>query len=775
MSTKGVFLTMSALFGTLAAMENFFLFLIITMIFFIFLLQRIKVEIKYIMLFLVIFSVFFIRAYLEIDSNQTHFLGSERNFILLFNEIGKINGDLLTIAVTDQKSKEPLLLRYKIKTENEKKLLQNELSPGMVCRVKGLLEKPPESSNPNAFNYKNYLLQNGIHWILEPEAFHINSCQNSPTPLTSIKRFRAEGIRYLEDYFPKETVPLAAALLFGSSDLISAETMDDYRDLGIVHLLAISGLHIAIVVAIFYQLLLRVGITRENCVLLLLLCLPLYGILTGASPSVNRSIMMTMILLICKRWGSAYHVSPLDGICVTFLIYVFISPYVIYNVGFQLSFLVTFTLLVSIPYILESIEQPISALLSTSFLSMLSSAPILLYFFYEFSVISLVVNLIYIPLFNIVILPLVLVCFILHLLFKGMIDPLLYLLNKIIIWTNTMTEIIAQLPFNQVVLGKPSVFILILYIVGLTFFFIRWEKQRKHSWHKYCLLFIPLFLFSCQFLLTTYSREGEVTILDVGQGDSIFINLPYGKGTYLIDTGGQLLFEREAWQMKKRPFEVGRDTVVPFLKSKGITTLDKLIITHGDSDHAGGAEAVLNELKVKELVLPDSYEKSELEEKLIKLATEKRIKIRFVQKGDQWKVENQSFTILSPNEGTSSNKNNSSIVLYTEMGGLRWLFTGDLEEEGEKRLIAEYPDLKIDVLKVGHHGSQTSSSDLFLDVLSPKLAIISAGKNNRFNHPHQDVLDALEKRKIKILRTDLSGAITYKFVKETGTFYVHCP
>ena len=338
-----------------------------------------------------------------------------------------------------------------------------------------------------------------------------------------------------------------------------------------------------------------------------------------------------------------------------------------------------------------------------------------------------------------------------------------------------MTEIIAQLPFNQVVLGKPSVFILILYIVGLTFFFIRWEKQRKHSWHKYCLLFIPLFLFSCQFLLTTYSREGEVTILDVGQGDSIFINLPYGKGTYLIDTGGQLLFEREAWQMKKRPFEVGRDTVVPFLKSKGVTTLDKLIITHGDSDHAGGAEAVLNELKVKELVLPYSYEKGELEEKLIKLATEKRIKIRFVQKGDQWKIENQSFTILSPNEGTSSNKNNSSIVLYTEMGGLRWLFTGDLEEEGEKRLIAEYPDLKIDVLKVGHHGSQTSSSDLFLDVLSPKLAIISAGKNNRFNHPHQDVVDALEKRKIKILRTDLSGAITYKFVKETGTFYVHCP
>ena len=775
MKTKGVFLALSALLGTLAAMENVFLFLIITMIFFILLLQRVKIEIKYLTLFLVIFSFFFVRAHLEIESNQTGYSGNERNYILLFNEMGKVNGDLMTMVVTDQESKEPLLLRYKIRTENEKELLQNELSPGMVCRVNGLLEKPSESTNPNSFNYKEYLLQNGIHWILEPEAIHLDSCQNSPNLLTSIKRFRTEGIRYLENYFPKETVPLAAALLFGSSDLISAETMDDYRDLGIVHLLAISGLHIAIVVAIFYQLLLRVGITRENCVLLLLLCLPLYGILTGASPSVNRSIMMTMILLICRRWGSAFSISPLDGICVTFLIYVFITPYVIYNVGFQLSFIVTFTLLVSIPFILEDIDQPISALLSTSFLSMLSSAPILLYFFYEFSVISLAVNLIYIPLFNIVVLPLVLACFILHLLFKGMVDPLLYLLNKVIIWMNTMTEIIAQLPFNLVVLGKPSIFILILYIVGLTFFLIRWEKQRKNSWHKFCLLFIPLFLFASQYLLTTYSKEGEITVLDVGQGDSIFINLPYGKGTYLIDTGGQLLFEREAWQMKKRPYEVGRDTVVPYLKSKGITTLDKLIITHGDSDHAGGAEAVLNELKVEELVLPNVHEKSELEEKLINLATQKRIKIRFVQKGDQWKVENQIFTILSPDEGTSSNQNNSSIVLYTEMGGLRWLFTGDLEEEGEKTLIDRYPDLKIDILKVGHHGSQTSSSDPFLDALQPKLAIISAGRNNRFNHPHPDVLDALEKRKIKTLRTDLSGAITYKFVKETGTFWVHCP
>ncbi|WP_338470314.1 DNA internalization-related competence protein ComEC/Rec2 [Niallia sp. XMNu-256] len=776
MRTKVVFLTLAALLGILAVMENLFLILGLLGCSFIFLLKQKRVEGKYILLSFLIFSIFFIRAGIVVQENQTHLSGKEERFILSFNEIENIDGDVLTVAANDQTRSERLMIRYKIQSEREKQLLKSNLSPGLVCQVEGILEKPSESSNPNSFNYREYLLQNRIHWILKPKTLQINACQEAPTLMTSIKMIRYKGFHYLETHFPEKAVPLAAALLFGSDDFISPETMDHYRELGIVHLLAISGLHIAIVVAIFYQLLLRIGITRENTVILLLALLPVYGVLTGASPSVNRSVIMTMILLIAKRWGPSYQISPLDGLCVTFLVYSFASPYVIYNVGFQLSFLVTFALLVSLPYLLGENQTTTTALFVTSFISMISSAPILLHFFYEFSIISLVVNLLYIPLFNVVILPLVLACFLLHLLFKGWVDPFIFVLTEIIDWTNKVTEFISRFPFNQLLVGKPNHFSLFLYVVGFFSYFVVWEKFRKQFYYKMGLLLIPICLVLSQMLITTYSSEGEITFLDVGQGDSIFIRLPYGKGTYLIDTGGAMLFNQEQWQQRQRPYEVGRDTVVPFLKSKGAAVIDKVIITHGDFDHAGGAQAVLNELKVKELVLPLTLKKNELETKLVQQAHQKGIPVRFVQQGDQWNSGNYVFTVLSPiKHETTENINNTSIVLYSEMGGLRWLLTGDLEEDGEKKLMEQYKDINTDVLKIGHHGSKTSTTELLLNKVSPKIAIISVGKDNRFNHPNGEVLKRLKSRNIKIVRTDISGAITYRFKKETGTFWVHRP
>ena len=181
---------------------------------------------------------------------------------------------------------------YRIKSEEEKKRLNHYLSPGLIFKVNGKLEEPSVSTNENGFNYKNYLQQKHIYWILKPEKLSIIvDEQSTPTILTTLKKVRGDGIRYLESHFPKETIPLAVALLFGSSDFISQTIMDDYRELGIVHLLAISGLHIAIIVAIVYYILLRIGLTREKSMVILLICLPIYCILTGASPSVNRSVV----------------------------------------------------------------------------------------------------------------------------------------------------------------------------------------------------------------------------------------------------------------------------------------------------------------------------------------------------------------------------------------------------------------------------------------------------------------------------------------------------
>ena len=775
LKNKGVFYAISALIGVLAAFQGFLVYFISLNLYLFFLISRKKFSLRQVTIIYFLFFSFFIRAEVDIEHNKTSYVGNEKTFYLVLEELGKMDGDLLTVTAIDMQSEETLLLKYRIQSEAEKNRLTHYLSPGLIIKVNGKLEEPSISTNENAFNYKRYLEQKHIFWILKPDKLVIiRDKPSAPNVLIMLKKVRTNGIHYLESNFPKETIPLATALLFGSSDFITQNTMDNYRELGIVHLLAISGLHIAIIVSIVYNLLLRVGVTREKSIVILLVCLPIYGILTGASPSVTRSVFMTMLLLLGRRWGKGGQFVAIDVIAMTFLLYLFVNPYVLFNVGFQLSFLVTLILLLSAPYILKVTLHPVSLLLTTSFQSMLCSAPILLYFFFEFSIISVLVNLLYIPIFNVILLPYLLFVFVLHLLLGSFIDPLLYPLNEMIIFTNNLTEKIAVLPWNTIVLGRPSMLFLLLYGWGLFLFFVQWEKGVK-GMKKFFLFLFPFFLFLGQYMLTNLSLDGEVTFLDVGQGDCIFIRLPFGKGNYLIDTGGSLTFEKQPWQERDQAFDVGEDTVVPFLKSKGVTKLDKLILTHGDADHAGSAEAILQEMRVQELVLPDRKEKNELERKLIGMAQSEGIAIRYVHEGDRWKVGENRFYILSPEVNSQSDSNDGSIVIYTELGGLKWLFTGDLEAEGEAKLMKKNPTLSVDVLKVGHHGSKSSSTEDFLERLSPQWAIISVGENNRYQHPHQEVLDRLQKNEIIIYRTDQLGAITYTFRKETGTFSVHNP
>ncbi|MEH7384044.1 DNA internalization-related competence protein ComEC/Rec2 [Bacillus sp. JJ1521] len=257
-------------------------------------------------------------------------------------------------------------------------------------------------------------------------------------------------------------------------------------------------------------------------------------------------------------------------------------------------------------------------------------------------------------------------------------------------------------------------------------------------------------------------------MIDVGQGDSIFIELPYRKGTYLIDTGGTIQFEREEWRKRRKEFSTA-DIIIPFLKSKGIRSIDKLIITHGDQDHIGGARDLVEKIKIKEIVLGKNKKNTSQEENLVKTATKKGIHVQIVERGQVWKEGEHTFHILAP-KGNETKENNNSVVIYTKLGGLNWLFTGDIEKDVELDLIRTYKNLRIDVLKVGHHGSKTSSTEGFVKLLNPKVALIPVGESNSFNHPHPDVIKHFNKEKVKIYRTDKDGAIQYRYFKNSGTF-----
>lgn len=264
-------------------------------------------------------------------------------------------------------------------------------------------------------------------------------------------------------------------------------------------------------------------------------------------------------------------------------------------------------------------------------------------------------------------------------------------------------------------------------------------------------------------------------MIDIGQGDSMFVGAPHQRGRVLIDTGGTLSYSSEPWREKQHPFSLGEKVLIPFLTAKGIKQLDALILTHADQDHIGEAETLLKHHKVKRLVIPKGFVSEPKDEKVLQTARKEGVTIEEVKRGDVLQIKDLQFHVLSPETPDPASKNNSSLVLWMETGVLSWILTGDLEKEGEQEVMDVFPNIKADVLKVGHHGSKGSTGEEFIQQLQPKTAIISAGKNNRYHHPHQKVLQLLQRHSIRVLRTDQNGTIQYRYKNRVGTFSVYPP
>ncbi|MDT2501253.1 ComEC/Rec2 family competence protein [Enterococcus avium] len=308
-----------------------------------------------------------------------------------------------------------------------------------------------------------------------------------------------------------------------------------------------------------------------------------------------------------------------------------------------------------------------------------------------------------------------------------------------------LEKVLALAAFPNLTIGRPTFTILLFLILIVLLLIDRLKYQRKTYW----LLGIAFLLIAS----VTFSVKGMVAFVDVDQGDSIFIKPPFKQETFLIDTGGRLTFRQKKWQSRQQK-HLSDYNLLPFLKSLGCTKIDHLLITHNDADHMGELMNVIDNVKVKNLYLAKG---SQVELKTL-IQSIKGTKIHLVKKGDT--VGNKlKVQILSPEKSTG--ENDDSLVTYFTINHQRFLLTGDLETTGEEALIRNYPQLKTDFLKVGHHGSNTSTGKELLEKVRPKYAIISAGKKNRYGHPTQETLTKLNKQKIRVFRTDQQGMIYY--------------
>ncbi|MFS0655240.1 DNA internalization-related competence protein ComEC/Rec2 [Bacillus sp. 179-C3.3 HS] len=688
--------------------------------------------------------------------------------VVQIESIPKVDGNRFSATVSHEKVQ--LAAFYTIQTESEKEALLN-VEPGMSCQMTGEIRLPKQATIPNGFQYKQFLKTKGIDAIFLLQS--ITSCVKQDRSSHVLETMRQKGLRFLEEHIPKSSVGIVQALMFGERELIDPDTLRDYQTLGIIHLLAISGLHVQTLFACLFWCMLRAGVTRETSRLILLGFLPVYACLTGAAPSVLRACLMAGLYVIMTSLPKEMKQPSAVVLSVSFLLLLIIQPLYIFDIGFQLSYVVTFVILLS-ANILSKAKSAWMQLFLISFVAQLASLPILLYHFQQYSLLSVPLNMIFVPFYTTIVMPASLLSFIASIIYLPIGQKLFQLLDIMIQFSHHVSAFMSAFDGFHLIFIKSSWWHVVLEVIAMIcFLFVLECRKSVAPWVLTMICLISVF--ALHYFTPNVDKHGEVTMLDIGQGDSLFIQLPNRKGHILVDTGGRLTFEQEPWTKRRKVSTIADQTLIPFLHSKGIKKLDVLILTHADQDHAGEAVRLIKRNKVKRLVVPKGFVRHSDDAQILKEAVSKGIPIEELERGDQLLIGGETFDVLHPVPNRVTSKNNDSLVLSFTLGGKRFVLTGDLEQEGERDIVEAYPNLRADVLKVGHHGSKGSTSDEWLQHLKPAYALISAGEGNRYQHPHQEVMEKLNEKGIRVLRTDVDGSISYNFIERRGTFTQYPP
>lgn len=609
----------------------------------------------------------------------------------------EVKEDKITIEI---KAKEKLLITYKYQDKEF-----NNLSYGDKIKVKGTLITPSKNTNQNTFNYQKYLYYKKIYYLVE--ATSINKIANNHNYLYTIKNTLYQKINKLKSSNYIKT------LLFCDNTL-SKEIKESYRINGISHLFSVSGMHINFFVSIIYLYLNKITYNKRIKYLITNIFIITYLILFPSS-SLLRSAVMSILYSI--NYLLKLKIKKIDILFLTLGVSLLINPFIIYDLGYIYSYTITFFLVLSSSTLKK--KNKINKIIYISFLSFLVSIPITIYNSFEINIISILLNIILVPIISIIILPLTILTYIFPIL-----DSILYL------FTNTLETIslfISKINITKIIFPKPSLLIIVLYYI----IFLLSYQNKKYFYLNIILLII---IYISPYLNSNF----EVVMFEVGEADCHLIKYPYNKNTILIDTG-------------KNEYKI-KNEVIPYLKSIGIKKIDYLIITHGDEDHIGGSITLINNFQVKNVIL-NKGTFTDLEKELIKNLNKKKIPYQI----NINKINLSNHTIYLLNNTKYNNENDNSIITYFTYQKYKFLYMGDASITTEDNLLENYNLNNISILKVGHHGSNTSSSKDFISQINSSISLISVGKNNIYHHPNKEVINNLSKS--RIYRTDINNMV----------------
>lgn len=693
----------------------------------------------------------------------------EKN-ITLWAEIDNVdlikNDNIVFYVLTDSIRSDRFFVEDKIKflckingSKNSLAEFYSKLHPGYSVELKGTYYKGREERNPGEFDYDAYLKSKGITGIIYINNFrdvkilsHNKNLFNDF--IFSVRKFIDEKIY---KYHSLNTAALLRGLLLADRGEISYETKTEFINSGVIHVLAVSGLHVGYIALIFLLLFGRLNIFLRS--IITIAGLFLFMIITGVPPSVFRATVMAIIIIIAFLTNRSTNL--FNSLAIAALIILAINPAEIYNPGFQLSFAAVLSIAVIYPLIEKKINEfhiknkslrYILLFIGVSLSAQIGTLPLTLIYFGKVSLIALLTNLMVIPAIGVIIAVAIFTIIVSTILpflavyFASANDLFSFLMLSLISYSG-------QLSFSHLVIYRYSIIDAFVFytFVSVFIYFFNSFKNRIAKLILFSIIIFNIVLYSSvddeELLPENYLN---VVMIDIGQGDSFLIKFPNGK-TALIDAGNVTI-----------NFDNGERVIKPLLGYLGIDKIDYAIVSHIDSDHYAGFVSLIQKDLIERIYKPAIDSSITKDVKFEKFIRDKNIPVMHFSRGTvdigncRLYILNNNFTFANSNVTS----NNLSGLIKLVYGNTSFLFTGDIETKMENFYVNQYHQfLKSDVLKVAHHGSKTSTSKIFLEYVHPKIALVSAGVINQFNHPAKEIIERLKNAGSKIFRTDKEGAV----------------
>ncbi len=633
------------------------------------------------------------------------------------------------------------------------------LSIGNRVLLRGTLARPRNRRNPYEFDYEKFLLGNSIPAVLSVKGVHESIILDNDTDFFPDLVYRArEGLlKQIKSLYPDEVAGLIRGLLLADRREIEYTTKESFINAGVVHVLAVSGLHVGFITLIFIFLFGRMNVYAKY--IFTIIGLSLFVLITGAPPSVVRASTMAIALILGYLSNRSYE--PLNALALAAFVLLLYDASELFNPGFQLSFSAVISILIYYPKLSQVINgwmlsseilRKLLLFIAVSLSAQIGTLPFTLLYFHKLSVVALFTNLIVIPAIGIIV-SLAILSLVVSI-FSYWVALVFAASNRFI--ARAMFGFIdytASFEYSHLFINDFSLVDSIIFYFGLAILTLglsRFSGLPKK-------LFFASLIIANIFLCLSFGKDSNpieqgklnIMMIDVGQGDSFLLVFPNGK-TALIDAGNATPF-----------FDNGERIIAPLLKNLGIDKVNYGFVTHVDADHYKGFEYLIKKGMIEKIYKPVLIPSLKRDTKFEDLIRSNNTEITYYHK-DTMAIGECRLYFLNDTTNTyyrAFDANNSSGIIKIEYGTTKFLFMGDAEIISERLYCRLYRGfLEADVLKIGHHGSETGTGNFFLNYVNPKIALVSAGKFNKFGHPAEAVIDRLNRNNIRIFRTDLQGA-----------------